>query len=148
MLTRQALRKLWSLSLAEWRDLLAAQYTLFVTAWRVWREPVGSLVVKESDVRGMDSGERERARALALANARAADHGFFRPACLVRALALQARLMVNGINGSAVRVGVRRTDGKFSAHAWIVWRGEVLGDPPEHVASFTEVSDLRVLSNR
>jgi hypothetical protein len=106
------------------------------------------LVVRAAAEHSRESGEQERARAIALAVSRAAEHGLFRPYCLVRAIALQDLLIANGIHGSAVRVGVRREDGEFSAHAWIVWRDEILGDRPEHVARFTEVDDLRVVSQR
>jgi hypothetical protein len=109
---------------------------------------VGTLVVRSDTSAPPITGERDRARAVALAVSRAAEHGVFRPYCLVRAIALQDQLIANGIHGSAVRVGVRREKGQFSAHAWIVWRDEILGDHPENVARFTEVDDLRVVSQR
>ena len=34
---------------------------------------------------------------------------------------------------------------QFNAHAWVRWSGQILGDLPEHVATFTEVDDIRVL---
>ena len=49
------------------------------------------------------------------------------------------------IHGSEIRIGVRRRDGVFAAHAWIRWNNEILGDLPAHVATFTEVDDIRVL---
>jgi hypothetical protein len=95
-----------------------------------------------------NTGDRTRARELAVAVSRAAEHGLFRPFCLVRAIALQTMLAARGIRGSVVRVGVRNQEGRFTAHAWVVWRDEVLGDRADHVATFTEVDDLRILGAR
>src|SRR5690606_11752520 len=92
-------------------------------------------------------GDPERARSLALAVGRAAEHGLFRPFCLVRALALRDLLDRHGIHGSQIRVGVRRGGERMSAHAWVRWGEVVLGDSPEHVATFTEVDDIRVLGS-
>lgn len=116
--------------------------------WRVWRAPTGTLVTRDDTPAGGPVGDADRARAVALAVGRAAEHGLFRPYCLVRAVALQALLRANGIVGSVVRVGVTRLGDRFAAHAWVVWGDEVLGDLPEHVARFTEVNDLRVLAHR
>lgn len=112
------------------------------------RVPVGTLVVRDGASSVPASGEWARARAIALAVSRAAEYGLFRPYCLVRAIALHDLLDANGIRGSSVRVGVRHEHGTFAAHAWIMWRDEILGDQPEHVARFTEVDDLRVLGEQ
>jgi hypothetical protein len=142
------LHKLRALRRREWIDLFAAQFALVKTQMRMKRIPVGTLTVRDTATPELESGDRERAHALARAVSRAADYGVFRPFCLVRAMALQELLDSNGIRGSAVRVGVRREAGEFSAHAWVVWRNELLGDREDHVARFTEVSDLRVLMDR
>jgi hypothetical protein len=149
-LVLRRLRKIASLSGAEWRDLMVAQVALLRAQWRVWRAPTGTLVVAREPAgeAAAAPGDRDRAYAIALAISRAAEHGLFRPFCLVRALALQSLLTASGIRGSDVRVGVRRENGAFAAHAWIVWRGDVLGDRPDHVAQFVEVEDLRVLTKR
>lgn len=146
--TLRVLRKLRALRGREWIDLFAAQFALVKTQLRMKRIPVGTLTARASATPQEESGDRERAHALALAVSRAADYGVFRPFCLVRAMALQELLDSNGIRGSAVRVGVRSDRGKFSAHAWVVWRNELLGDRADHIARFTEVSDLRVLMDR
>jgi hypothetical protein len=142
------IRRLGSLGWSEWRDLVRAQVALLQAQWRVRRAPTGTLVKREASDPSAGTGDVARARALALAVSRAAEHGIFRPFCLVRAVALQALLDAHGIRGSVVRVGVRRQNARFAAHAWIVWRDEILGDIPEHVAGFTEVDDLSVLAHR
>lgn len=128
-----------------WRDLITAQFALLRAQWRVWREPVGTLVIRDEAARERPSGDTKRARELALAVERTAAFGLFRPYCLVRAIALRELLAHHGIRGSNIHVGVRRMNGEFNAHAWVRLGEEILGDRPEHVASFTEVDDMRVL---
>jgi hypothetical protein len=57
----------------------------------------------------------------------AADHGFFRPSCLERALALWALLQLDGIK-SELRIGARKENDRFQAHAWVEFQGTVLDD--------------------
>ncbi len=111
-------------------------------------KPIGSLTVRDSSAGTpppASAHNRQRAIELATAVRRAADFGLFRPFCLVRAMALRTLLERADIHGSEIRIGVRRRDGIFAAHAWIRWNNQVLGDLPAHVATFTEVDDIRVL---
>ena len=70
---------------------------------------------------------------------RAARYGLFRPRCLTRALALQRLLARRGWPAS-LHVGVRRDRGALLAHAWVELDGAVLGDSPEHVATFVPLA--------
>lgn len=142
------LRKLASLGVGGWRDLCRAQLALLRAQWRLRREPIGALAIRERSAPGEHGGLAGRAHAIALAVDRVARFGIFRPYCLVRAMALRDLLVREGIHGGSIRVGVRRHRGTFEAHAWVRWGDEVLGDLPEHVARFTEVEDLRVLLRR
>lgn len=45
--------------------------------------------------------------------------------CLSKALALQRLLARNG-HDAELRIGVDKSDGRFTAHAWLVYRGQVL----------------------
>jgi len=49
-----------------------------------------------------------------------------------------------GIDGALVRVGIRRTDNEFLAHAWVELAGETLGDADDHVGSFVPLTNLDV----
>lgn len=82
-----------------------------------------------------------RARSLAAAGERAIRLLPVQPSCLVRALALRELLHRRGIRGGRVRVGVRREDGSFAAHAWLEYRGRVLDS---FGASSAEFADLDV----
>lgn len=142
------LRRLFRASGSEWRDLLRAQRALLAAAWRLRREPLGSLAGRAADPGDAVAGDRARALALSTAVRRAARYGLFRPFCLAQSLALRDLLEREGIHGSTIRIGVRRSGGRFEAHAWIRWGDLVLGDEPSHVARFSEVNDLRVLERR
>jgi hypothetical protein len=84
-----------------------------------------------------------RAEDLALALDRAARMGFLRPQCLVRSLALVDLLRREGLDGSRVLFGVRKRNEIFQAHAWVEFRGRILADDPDHVASYSPVPELR-----
>lgn len=142
------LSRLLRASAREWRDLVRAQWALLTAEFRLRREPVGRLVGRDTRVAPdarPPSGDPDRAHAIATAVRRASRHGIFRPYCLVQSLALRELLEREGIDGSTIRVGVRRGDDGFQAHAWVRWGEFVLGDDAAHVARYTEVNDLRVL---
>lgn len=110
-------------------------------------EAIGSLAIREQMDDVMLVGSTERALALALAVGRVATFGLSRPSCLARTIALRELLLAEGIQGASIRIGVRRHRGEFQAHAWVRWGDQVLGDHPQHIATFTEVDDLRVMES-
>jgi hypothetical protein len=128
----------------ELRELLEAQWALLVAQGRLRSQPVGSLATPATQARDADARRLPEARRLALAIMRAARFGVFRPQCLVRSMALSRMLVARGIGGAVVRVGVRRQEGKFLAHAWVELAGETLGDVDEHVGSFVPLTNLDV----
>jgi hypothetical protein len=84
------------------------------------------------------------ARRIALAVNRAATFGLFRPKCLVKSRALRKLLDAEGIDGAQVRVGVHLSNGRFRAHAWVEYEGQVVGDDPDIVAKFVPMPGIRV----
>ena len=139
-------------SSAEWSDLFAAQKALMIAQLLVWTRPVGRFV---EDVSHFAPGVQEPisrssttwrdALRSAVALRRVADNGLIRPKCLVRAVALSRMLEKRGIAGSRVRIGVRRIDGVFSAHAWVELGQHVLGDDVRNVNSFAQLLDVSVV---
>jgi hypothetical protein len=85
-----------------------------------------------------------RARVAEQAVLRAAAYGVFRPLCLVRAVALHWLLEQQGVRGSRIVVGVQREAGAFDAHAWVEYRGHVLGDGETAVGRFVPLSGARL----
>ena len=142
---RAAVPKLFALRAGDWRDLLAAQIRLFLAQIRVSTLPTGKLVKLRDGAAGPAAVPEARlcdARALALAIGRAAEYGLFRPACLVRSIALRRLLQARGMNGGRVQIGVILQDGRLAAHAWVEYSGEILGDDPHTVAHFDPLPGL------
>lgn len=68
----------------------------------------------------------------------AARHSLMRSTCLERSLALWWLLARKGIS-SQLRIGARKSEGKFEAHAWVERNGEAIGEPEgthRHYAAF------------
>lgn len=132
------------LSAQEWRDLVEAQLLLIVTQLRVWVVPRGRMVHLEEIA--LDEPNTIEPDALRVASTLSwvAAHGLFRPRCLVRALALQSMLDRRGRVGSLVRIGARRgDDGAMHAHAWVIYRGRVIGDSFERTRGYVVIADAR-----
>ena len=124
--------------------MVQAQWALLAARGMVRNRPVGSLATPTVGNPAADPARLPEARRLALAVVRAASFGVFRPQCLVRSVALSQMLADRGISGALVRVGVRRKNGEFSAHAWVELAGETLGDADDHVGSFVPMTNLDV----
>ena len=137
-------RKLFGLSLRDWSELVQAQWALLGARGMVRNRPIGSLATPTVGNPPADPARLPEARRLALAVVRAARFGVFRPQCLVRSVALSQMLADRRISGALVRVGVRRKNGEFSAHAWVELAGETLGDADDHVGSFVPMTNLDV----
>ena len=137
-------RKLVGLSFRDWAELIQAQWALLAARGMVRNRPIGSLATPTAGNPPADATRLPEARRLALAVVRAARFGVFRPQCLVRSVALSQMLADRRISGALVRVGVRRRNGEFSAHAWVELAGETLGDADDHVGSFVPMTSLDV----
>ncbi|HVT41086.1 MAG TPA: lasso peptide biosynthesis B2 protein [Gemmatimonadaceae bacterium] len=142
---RAALPKLLGVSLPELWDLLAAQTALAFAQARVWTRRRGRLVAASRGDSGQASSAPSRldeAHRLALAITRASAFGFFRPACLVRSIALCRMMESRGVRGGLLQIGVRLQDGRLVAHAWVEYGGEILGDDPASVSRFDLLPEL------
>jgi len=141
-------------TLAEVRDVLAAEWALGRAQLRVWTRPTGRLVRDAPSVaRGNgrpDAARLETAvRRAAVALDRALRRGPLRPSCLVRALALADLLARRGVPDGLVRIGVRRGDGRvIDAHAWVELDGRVVGDDPRRVRRFTPLGAVVPVARR
>lgn len=135
-------RKVLTLSARDWADLVRAQWELLAARGMVRNRPIGSLATPAANAKAADPARLPEAKQIALAVVRAARFGVFRPQCLVRSVALSRMLEQRGIGGGMVRVGVRRRNGEFLAHAWVELAGETLGDADDHVGSFVPLTNL------
>ena len=128
-------RELWT---AQWALLRARRALKHRPAGQLLR-PVGSPPSSASATTPETIRSLER---LAIAVRRASDYGIFVPTCLVRALALEDLARREGAATALVRVGVRRDERGFEAHAWLEIDGRVVGDTLENVQSFTVLEDF------
>ena len=140
--------KLFSIPLVEWRYLVYAQLSLIRARFLLTTRETGRLVSPHDALPDPDASRLDEARALALAVRRAASFGVFRPTCLVQSMALVRLLERLGIVGGQIRIGVREQGGIVQAHAWVEYGGEVIGDFGEHVATFTELTAVRLLGTK
>jgi len=141
-------RKLFVISPREWRNLVLAQIALVHARYLLWARETGRLVSPRSHPGEPGHIQLPQARALALAVRRAAVFGLFRPTCLVQSMALVRILERDGLYGGRIRIGVRERAGEVQAHAWVEYGGEVIGDFGEHVATFTELTDVQLVESR
>lgn len=137
----------------EIRDVAQAQLALFRAQGMRWVRPLGQLV----DVADQPSSsllpaptlsQREAGERFAKAINRATRYGIFRPKCLTRAVALSRMLDAHGIGGHRIRIGVRRADGTFTAHAWVELGKWILGDSDSSVRSYVPLTEAHVVSGR
>lgn len=150
-LWRHRLRRLSRLRSADLAQLLEAQGMLLWAQLLVWTRPQGELVSAAppaAPATPPSEQERESARRLAVAIGRAAGHGVFRPACLVRSVALNRMLISHGIHGSLIKVGVQWRDDRFAAHAWVEHGGRVIGDRESHVRHFEQLTSIELAERR
>jgi hypothetical protein len=108
--------------------------------WRGFRATQAALqrLVSNSNEKKYYSNAGERARLTAHMVHAADRHGLVHPTCLALSLTLWWLLERQGIE-SRLRVGIRKEDGKFEAHAWVERDGVALNEPEKqhhHYAAF------------
>lgn len=141
---RQALRKAHRLSLGDWKRVASGFRALRRAIRDVRDRPQGEFVSTSAAALQPDVARLPEARAIALGVSRAAAYGFLNPTCLAQSLAIQRCLADVGITGGRIRVGVARRRGKFVAHAWVEFAGEVIGDDRASVERYEPFDDLHV----
>lgn len=145
-------RKIRRLGFQGGLDLLEAQRALLRARRALKSRPRGELIRPVGEAGDaaawaapLDSTRIARLDRIAVAVRRASDYGVFRPTCLVRAIALEELARRHAIDEAVVRVGVRRREGVFEAHAWLELSGTVVGDTRTNVAGFTVLDDFSSL---
>lgn len=116
---------------------LRAMVLLPIVSWSLrWRGFRGTRTalqrfVSNSNGKKDCSNANARARLTAHMVYAADRHGFVHPSCLALSLTLWWLLERQGIE-SHLRVGIRKEDAKFEAHAWVEQDGAALNEPEEH----------------
>jgi hypothetical protein len=137
----------------EIRDVAEAQLALLCAQAMRWLRPLGYLVDVADEPASVSapaatSSQREAGERFARAINRATRYGVFRPKCLARAVALSQMLDAHGIGGHRIRIGVRRADGNFTAHAWVELDNWALGDNAWSIRSYVPLTSARVVNGR
>jgi hypothetical protein len=151
-------RRALGASRREWRDLLSAQIELARAQAEIWRRRSWQLsalldgVTRDSTAAAPaepTSDQWRRVAELERALQRATRYGVLRPRpkCLARTIALAHLVRAAGIPAAHVRIGVRRSQSGFTAHAWLEvgWPPHIVGDRAAHIAEFTPLADLALL---
>jgi len=139
-------RKFRSLSAVERSLLLRGLVLLGLTAvalrligFRLWHSLLARLSAGEPAAPGIDAQEcLERASLTGRMVRAAAQKGLRRTNCLEQSLVVWWLLRRQGIS-CELRIGARKQDGRFEAHAWVERSGVVLNDSDglhRHYSSF------------
>jgi len=101
--------------------------------WRGFRATQTALERYLSNARGeQDALSAKQRVALTAHMVNAADrHGLVHPSCLAKSLTLWWLIGRQGIS-SCLRIGIRKDNGKFEAHAWVERDGTAVNEPDEH----------------
>lgn len=108
--------------------LLATWIGLRVFNFRRWKKFMDVFV--PSDSRDSDSGAMQpiaAAQTIARLENSAARHLFFRTNCLEQSMVLWWLLRRRQI-AAELRIGARKQEGQFEAHAWVEYAGAMVGD--------------------
>jgi len=136
-------RRFWSLSAYSRGVVLEAAAALGVTwialrlaGFRRWKGLLDRLGPEPVSYKNAtDPALIGAAQAIARLEQAAARHVFFRSNCLEQSLVLCWLLQRRGISAD-LRVGARKQDGRFEAHAWVESGGMALNDTGEEHLHF------------
>jgi hypothetical protein len=92
-----------------------------------------------SEERSIRADDVQRAYQYARIVRVAADHHVVSARCLHQALVVHQWLLAEALP-SELRIGVRRLDGQFGAHAWVELGSHVIDEQAAEVAKFTPLS--------
>ncbi|NQT17918.1 MAG: lasso peptide biosynthesis B2 protein [Planctomycetes bacterium] len=140
-------RRFWRLSWRErWLALQAALLLPVVTielktlGIRRYRRVLKSGVsAKESERQPVDADRLSRARLAARIVRRCGSYLFRGGGCLQESITVWRLLRRQGIH-SDLRIGVRRSEGRFEAHAWVEHAGVVISDTQDVSTRFVPLA--------
>ncbi|HKS82434.1 MAG TPA: lasso peptide biosynthesis B2 protein [Candidatus Acidoferrales bacterium] len=140
--------RFWRLSGFE-RGLVMESAAILIATWaglrllgfRRWKRFLGWLSPAKRGAEGVAGSDQvSLARVVARREESAARHLFYQPNCLEQSLTLWWLLRLRSIP-SEIRIGGRKSEDRFEAHAWVECGGEVLSSGGEghlHFVPFDE----------
>ena len=149
----------WRTRLKRWRDLPASEKMILVDAWATlnclslllrWLSfrRVQTLLMRFTP--GLAGASQLSPQSIAQIVERAARAAPLHVSCLTRSLTLWW-LLLRCQTASELCIGVRKSKGRFEAHAWVEQRGVVLNDAPDiaaHYAAFDSAAINRAMEWR
>jgi hypothetical protein len=133
----EKLRRFSSLEPGAQGLFLRAMVTLPLVAWSLrWRGFRATQATLQQSLTNaspeLDSESVPKHLALTAHMVNAADrHGLVHPSCLAKSMTLWWLLGRQGIPAQ-LRIGIRKENEKFQAHAWVEREGTALNEPEEH----------------
>lgn len=144
-----------------WRSLSRLQRRLLLTAWLLFPVLIVTLRLRGyrwlqtwlirispepsqfgADAHAVSNVTEETARSVEIA----ARYALLNANCLSRSMMLWWLLRRRGV-ATELRIGVRKRDGRFEAHAWIELEGRVLNDAPDVKTRFASFDgDMATMS--
>lgn len=115
--------------------LTASWLGLRLAGFRRWKAVLDGLAHPVTPTHASEQEQLDAAREIARVQQSVARHLFFRPNCLEQSLTLLWLLQTRGI-AAELRVGARKVEGRFEAHAWVERRGVVLSEAGENHPHF------------
>jgi hypothetical protein len=99
-----------------WRGFRATQASLRLLTQNATQSPPNAIKVAAMSARMVNAADR---------------HGVVHPSCLAKALTLCWLLARQGV-AADLRIGIRKHNEKFQAHAWVEHQGAALNEPEAH----------------
>lgn len=127
--------------------LAATSIGLRIAGYAHWNRVLKRLVPETSSRLGLSAADLvTMARAIARLEESAARHLMIRASCLEKSLVLCWLLQRRGIEAK-MRIGGRKENGTFEAHAWVELYGQVLNDVDGQHRHFSRFGERQIVLN-
>ena len=135
----QKIQKASQLSAADWASLIRAWILLLFFDVALRTSPFPRVQIYAAHLASrqiqLPGSNQSLINSLKIAVDRASYHHLYPMTCLRRALTLQKMLAQRNI-ATELKIGVQKTSGQFSAHAWLEFQGQPLGEPEKITEKF------------
>jgi hypothetical protein len=121
-----------------WRAAFLLPWIRVSLRMRGYNSTFASLQARQTSIAGNPSSDPGRVQKTSRMVHSAVHHSLLHFTCLEESLGLWHLLRRQGI-ASQLRIGVRKSNGKFEAHAWVEYAGEAVNQPEAthlHYAAF------------
>ncbi|WP_340677410.1 lasso peptide biosynthesis B2 protein [Paraglaciecola sp.] len=127
---------------AAWLLFMVWHFKISYLPYRWWRKSLSSYaaIQEQPDI-------HLRAMQIVGLIEKAGRHHFIKINCLRRCMVQKQLLHWHNIN-SQLSIGVKKEQGKFAAHCWLVVNNHIINDSPEETQSYAELQRLQPGENQ